>query len=131
MLVSFSGRTGIVDTALRTLKRERHVYAALTHFSAVPAFLANTRAVVTLPSHAAAALARMSRLSACAVPLDLGRYPVQLLWRRDSDGESAMGWMREQIKQAFAFAIDEASAVEPRKPAKKHSASSKRNAPIG
>lgn len=113
LLVSYSGRTGIVDTALRALERERHVYAALTHFSAVPAFLANTRAVVTLPAHAAAALARVSRLSTCAVPLDLGSYPVQLLWRRDSDGESAIGWLREQVKQAFALALEEATAIEP------------------
>ncbi|RDU98082.1 LysR family transcriptional regulator [Trinickia dinghuensis] len=114
LLVSYSGRTGIVDTALRALKRERHVYAALTHFSAVPAFLTNTRAVVTLPSHAAAALARISRLSVCAAPLDLGSYPVQLIWRRDSEGESAIGWMREQVKQAFALATQETTAIEPR-----------------
>jgi DNA-binding transcriptional LysR family regulator len=112
LLVSFSGRTGIVDTALQALKRERHVYAALTHFSAVPAFLAKTRAVVTLPSHAAAALASVSNLTACAVPLDLGRYPVQLLWRRDSDGESALMWMREQVKEAFALARAEMKALE-------------------
>jgi LysR family transcriptional activator of mexEF-oprN operon len=129
LLVSFSGRTGIVDTALRALKRERQVYAALTHFSAVPAFLANTRAVVTLPSHAAAALARLSRLTVCEVPLDLARYPVQLIWRRDSDGESAIGWMREQVKQAFALALDEAAGVGPRKPAKRGTAS-KRSAAI-
>lgn len=113
LLVSFSGRTGIVDTALQALKRERQVYAALTHFSAVPAFLAKTRAVVTLPSHAAAALARVSSLSACAVPLDLGSYPVQLLWRRDSDGESALAWLREQVKEAFALAFEETKAIEP------------------
>ncbi|WP_206951704.1 LysR family transcriptional regulator [Trinickia acidisoli] len=112
LLVSFSGRTGIVDTALRALERERHVYAALTHFSAVPAFLTKTRAVATLPSHAAAALARMSRLSACAAPLDLGIYPVQLLWRRDSNGEGAIGWMRDRIKQAFALALEEAKEIE-------------------
>lgn len=115
LLVSFSGRTGIVDTALHSLKRERQVYAALTHFSAVPAFLTNTRAVVTLPSHAAAALARMSRLSAFAVPLDLGSYPVQLLWRRDSDAESAIAWMRDRIERAFALALEDTNAIEPRR----------------
>lgn len=111
LLVSFSGRSGIVDTALHALKRERHVYAALTHFSAVPAFLTNTRAVATLPSHAAAALVRMSRLSACAAPLDLGHYPVHMLWRRDSDGESAIRWMKERIKLAFAAALEGAAAI--------------------
>ncbi|PMS15360.1 LysR family transcriptional regulator [Trinickia dabaoshanensis] len=111
LLVSFSGRTGIVDTALQALKRERQVYAALTHFSAVPAFLAKTRAVVTLPSHAAAALTRVSSLSACAVPLELGSYPVQMLWRRESDGETALAWMREQVKQAFALACEETKSI--------------------
>ena len=129
LLVSYSGRTGIVDTALRALERERHVYAALTHFSAVPAFLTNTRAVVTLPSHAAAALARASRLSACAVPLDLGNYPVQLLWRRDSDGEGAIGWMRDQVKQAFALALQEATDIEPL-PRTQRGTPAKKRAPI-
>ncbi|HTH73389.1 MAG TPA: LysR substrate-binding domain-containing protein [Trinickia sp.] len=118
LLVSFSGRTGMVDTALRALKRERHVYAALTHFSAVPAFLTGTRAVVTLPTHAAAALARMSRLSACAAPLDLGVYPVHLLWRRDSDGESAIDWMKERIKLAFSAARSDIASLAPRRRAR-------------
>ncbi|KAA0082936.1 LysR family transcriptional regulator [Trinickia soli] len=113
LLVSFSGRTGIVDTALHAMKRTRHVYAALTHFSAVPAFLTNARAVVTLPSHAAAALAGMSRLSACAAPLELGRYPVQLLWRRDSDGESAVEWMKERIRHACGLAMNDAASLAP------------------
>lgn len=113
LLVSFSGRTGIVDTALHAMKRKRHVYAALTHFSAVPAFLTNMRAVVTLPSHAAAALAGISRLSACAAPLDLGRYAVQLMWRRDSDGESAIEWMKERIRQSCGLAMDDAASLEP------------------
>ncbi len=126
LLVSFSGRSGIVDTALHGMKRARHIYAALTHFSAIPAFLIDTRAVVTLPSHAAAALARMSRLTVCAAPLDLGSYPVELLWRRDSDGESAIQWMRSQIKQAFALAWEDAAAVAP---SERVSAAASENAP--
>lgn len=105
LLVSFSGRSGIVDTALNAAKRQRRIYAALTHFSAVPAFLTGTRAVVTLPIHAASALARMSKLTTCPVPLDLGRYPVQLLSRRDSESDPAITWIKHKIKTAASTAM--------------------------
>lgn len=76
VLISYSGRTGIVDNALRRLGRQRHVHTALTHFSAAPAFLTGTHAIATIPAHAAIALARVSALTVCAAPLELGRYPV-------------------------------------------------------
>ncbi|MFL9873625.1 LysR substrate-binding domain-containing protein [Paraburkholderia megapolitana] len=116
LLVSYSGRSGIVDTALNALGKQRVVHTALTHFSAVPAFLAGVRAVVTLPSHAAAALARMAALTVCPVPMDLGEYPVQLLWRRDSDGDPALEWLKERIRVACAGALDAAGGEVGRLP---------------
>jgi DNA-binding transcriptional LysR family regulator len=100
LLVSFSGRSGIVDVALNAVRKQRHVYAALTHFSAVPAFLANAPAIATVPSHAALALARFSELTVCAAPLDLGQYPVVLLSRRDSDSDPALGWLKSRVREA-------------------------------
>lgn len=101
VLVSFSGREGIVDQALRKIGLQRRVRVALTQFSALPTFLAGTRAVATLPSHAARSIASVSGLSACQVPLDLGSYPVSLLWNRATDNS----WMRHIMKEAFEESI--------------------------
>lgn len=111
VLVSFSGRTGIVDAALKSIGRQRKVHTALTHFSALPAFLTGTRAVATLPAHAAATLASTAALSACAVPLDLGRYPIQLVSRRDSDGDPGIVWMKHKIRAAAQAAMAAAANV--------------------
>ncbi|MCH8620248.1 LysR substrate-binding domain-containing protein [Undibacterium sp. TS12] len=111
ILVSFSGRSGIVDTALNAIGKQRYVYTALTHFSAVPAFLVGTRAVVTLPSHAAAALSHMSQLTTCPAPLDLDQYPVQLLSRRDSKEDPAVNWMKHKIRIATEIAMKASTNV--------------------
>lgn len=103
VLVSFSGREGIVDDALRTLSLKRRVQSALTHFSALPAFLIGHRAVATLPAHAARQIAAFSGLSVCPPPVALGRYNVSLLWQRTQDNP----WMRRMMIDAFETALSE------------------------
>ena len=98
LLVSFSGREGIVDHVLKNLGLSRRVQTALTHFSALPPFLTGTRAVATLPVHAARSLAAVSGLTVCAAPIDLGEYSVSLLWQRTADNP----WIRQIIRDAFA-----------------------------
>ncbi|MBS1045665.1 LysR family transcriptional regulator, partial [Gluconobacter cerinus] len=75
----------------------RRVQSALTHFSALPPFLIGTRAVATLPIHAAQSLAAVSGLTVCAAPIDLGDYSVSILWQRTADNL----WMRQVISDAF------------------------------
>jgi DNA-binding transcriptional LysR family regulator len=101
ILVSFSGREGIVDTALRGIGRRRQVHTALTHFSALPAYLAQMRAVVTLPSHAAQALAKGGALDLSPVPVALGEYPVTSSCRRDLATDPAIRWLRDLVRAAF------------------------------
>lgn len=97
VLVSFSGREGAVDLALKKIGRTRRIQTALTHFSALPPFLRGMRAVSTIPSHAAVSLAAASGLSVCRAPVDLGRYPVSLVWKRESDNP----WLRGVIAESF------------------------------
>lgn len=115
VLISYSGRIGTVDHALRALGRERQLLTALTHFSAAPAFLTGTRAIATIPTHAATALARISPLTVCAAPLELGRYPVQIVWRRDAQGDAALEWLRLQLRTAAVAAMTEENPIEPKR----------------
>lgn len=97
ILVSFSGREGIVDHALKTIGCTRQAPSALTHFSALPPFLTGTKAIATLPLHAAKSLAAISNLIVCAAPINLGEYSVSLLWQRTKDNL----WLRRVISDAF------------------------------
>lgn len=101
ILVSFSGREGIVDEVLRTKGLTRRVQTALTHFSALPAFLAGRRAIATLPAHAAAQMARYSSLEIAPVPVDLGRYTISAVWRPNLDGDEASAWLRAAVRMVI------------------------------
>lgn len=98
VLVSFSGREGIVDEVLKAKGLTRRVQTALTHFSALPAFLIERRAVATLPAHAAAQIARYAPLEIAQTPVDLGRYAVSMVWRPNLDGDDANAWLRAAVR---------------------------------
>ena len=108
VLVSPLGREGIVDASLRALGLHRRIQTALTHFSALPAFLMRLDAVATAPTPTCLALSRMAGLQVCAPPLDLGSFNVDMLWRRDSAGDVGLEWMKEQFRRAFSTIANEA-----------------------
>lgn len=101
VLVSYSGRTGIVDQALAALGRQRRVVAALTQFAALPSFLLGSSAVATLPRHAAIALSKVTSLHAMPAPLPLGGFHVSLAWRRDVEGDPANQWIRALLRDTW------------------------------
>lgn len=105
VLVSFSGREGAVDAALKAVGRTRRVQTALTHFSALPPFLAALEAVATIPAHAAQALARVTGLTVCPPPMPMGDYEVALTFRRDAAEDAGLAWLRgvarEALREAF------------------------------
>ena len=107
LLVSFSGREGIVDQALKDLGHSRRVQSALTHFSALPPFLIGARAIATLPIHAAQSLAAVSGLTVCAAPIDLGDYFVSIPWQRTADNP----WMRQIMSDAFLAILPDLEAM--------------------
>ncbi len=109
VLISYSGQSGVVDEALRRIGRRRTLLASLTHFATVGAFLDDTAAIATLPSHAASALARGSALRSCAVPLELGRYDVHLALRRDAVADPGLIWLGEQLSASAAAVLGAAA----------------------
>lgn len=105
ILISFSGREGLVDHALKAIGRSRGIHTALTHFSSVPAYLNTMRVIATVPSHAARVLVGNSGLSISAVPLDLGTYAVSVLCRRDIAEDPAIRWLVGIIRAAFGRSV--------------------------
>lgn len=105
VLVSYSGRSGIVDQVLRAIGKERRIMAALTQFAALPAFLTGTKAVCTLPSHAANALARTSALATCPPPMAIEGYDVSLVWRSDKQADAVNQWLRMSMTDAWNTSV--------------------------
>ena len=101
LLVSYSGREGIVDERLQRIGRSRQVQTALTHFAAVPSFLRGQKIITTIPAHAANALAEQSGLQCCAAPIDLGTFTISIVWRRERPHD----WLRSVIREAVQTTI--------------------------
>lgn len=99
ILISSGGVVGIVDEVLAELDLKRTVEAAATHFSAVPYLLKGSRSIVTLPSHAAQAMAQMFDLQLFHCPVALPEYPIELTWRTDSLRDPAVAGVRNILRE--------------------------------
>jgi DNA-binding transcriptional LysR family regulator len=97
ILISSGGVTGIVDEALTALGRPRRVTLSTTHFAALPFLQLGSRAVSTIPTHAAQAIAGITRLRVFPCPLRLPGYPVELGWRTSSQRDPALMLVRDAI----------------------------------
>lgn len=101
ILVSSGGFIGMVDEALAPLGLKRKVVASTTHFAALPYLLKGTRAIATIPDHAAEAIARISGLQVLACPLQMRRYPIELGWRTQELTEAPMLEAKAAIQECF------------------------------
>ncbi|MDO6405632.1 LysR family transcriptional regulator [Pantoea phytobeneficialis] len=99
ILISSGGVVGIVDEVLAELGLKRTVEAAATHFSAVPYLIKGSRSIVTLPSHAAQAMAMMFDLRLVHCPIALPDYPIELSWRTDSLRDPAVAGVRNILRE--------------------------------
>jgi DNA-binding transcriptional LysR family regulator len=102
LLVSSGGFIGITDEGLAGLGLSRKVCASTTHFAALPFLLKGSRAVATIPEHAARAIAAFGSLALLPCPLALPRYPIELGWRTHTQMDPAVVKVREAIVATFA-----------------------------
>lgn len=101
ILVSSGGVVGVVDEALALLGLKRTIVASTTHFAALPYLLKGSRAVATVPDHAAQAIAKLSGFQILPCPLPLRRYPVELSWRTQGQAETSVTETRAAVSECF------------------------------
>lgn len=101
ILVSSGGFVGLVDEALAERGVSRRVLAATTHFAALPHLLKGTRAIATIPEHAAASIANMTGLRALPCPLPLPQFPIELGWRTYDANDAVLTAIRQLITDCF------------------------------
>ncbi len=91
--------TGFVDLSLAEHGLMRRVALTVNHFSVVPAIIANSDLIVTLPKRMADQYAPLYQLAqrASPVPTPAAYSHIQLLWHRRSSGQAAMTWFADLL----------------------------------
>ena len=94
------GRTGVVDEALSLLGAKRRIAVWLPYFITAALLVARTDLILTLPTRAAAALAKEHRLVTFSPPLDLPSFGYRMLWHERTDADLEAAWLRDQMAEA-------------------------------
>lgn len=106
VLSSAARRDGPVDLALRAIGRQRRIASAVTHFSALPAFLIGMRAVGTVPVYAARAMAAACpALAVTEAPLAIPTLELALSLTRDGLSDPGIAWLRELVGEEVRAAL--------------------------
>jgi DNA-binding transcriptional LysR family regulator len=99
--VNFAGRPqGYVDEALARLGRKRDVVLTVDHFSTAGSVVCGSDLVTVLPRSFVAATGVAHRLDSRALPFELPRINVVMLWHRRHEDDSAQQWLRGAIAHA-------------------------------
>jgi DNA-binding transcriptional LysR family regulator len=111
-LVSFSGRPfGFVDEALAAIKRSRRIVLTVNQFFTAGQVVAHTDLLTVLPAHFLASTGIEDALSAAALPLEVPRVHVDLLWHRRQHARPAHVWLRRMAVAAAADAFPAQASV--------------------
>tara|TARA_R100001129_G_scaffold166860_2_gene134123 strand:+ start:31505 stop:32380 length:876 start_codon:yes stop_codon:yes gene_type:complete len=101
LMISASGLTGVLDTALSAIGRTRKVAAATTHVTAAP-FLLKGGMVTTIPAHAAQAIASLGGFVTFTPPVDMPAYPLELATRASNTRDATLKAAVKSIRAIFA-----------------------------
>jgi DNA-binding transcriptional LysR family regulator len=98
--VSFAGRPrGFVDEALASRERTRRVVLTVNQFATAARVVHDSDLLSVLPRSFVAASGLAEGLVARAVPFDLPRIEVGMLWHRRHERDPAQRWLRETVEE--------------------------------
>lgn len=102
VLVTFAGDLrGVIDDALDNLGCQREVIFSVPQFGSLPAVLAGTDLLATVPAYAARALAALAGLRVSPLPFEAPTYPITLAWRAVADQDPSEAWLRAAIGRSL------------------------------
>lgn len=112
LLVSFSGRAhGFVDQALSGLGRRRRIVLTVNQFHTAGQVVTTSDLLTVLPRRFLAATGYEHSLVIKALPFQLGRVHVDMLWHMRRDADPAHAWLRGLIAQGPLAADPDAAAA--------------------
>src|SRR5262252_3811606 len=100
LLVSPRGDTsGAVDRVLTDFGLKRRIALLVATYLAVPAALAASDLVATVPQRTARQIAAIAEIEIMPLPIDLS-VPVSMAWHRRAASEPAQAWFRSLLIEA-------------------------------
>jgi DNA-binding transcriptional LysR family regulator len=101
-VVTPMGRSGeLFETLLKEEGLQRRVQFTTVHFLTVPAIIAATNMIVTVPRSIADYYARLENLRIVEPPINIEPYAVKQFWHPRFNTDPAIRWLRESIIQLF------------------------------
>jgi DNA-binding transcriptional LysR family regulator len=96
--VSFAGRPhGFVDETLARIGRSRRVALVINQYAAAVQVVRQTDLLAVLPRRFVEASGAADALHITALPFDMPRVEIGLLWHRRHERDAAQRWLREAI----------------------------------
>lgn len=101
VLSAGTGHGEVIERAMLAKKIDSNAIQRISHFLAIPAILASTDLVATLPRNLAEAFGQQRKLRLLPPPLELPAFDITLYWHARYDLEPGNRWLREVIGKLF------------------------------
>ena len=85
----------LIDAALKTAGRSRHIRLKVPHFLMVPEIIARSDMIAILPERLARGYAR--KLSILEPPLKLPGFDIAAIWHERTHNDTAQQWLRQVL----------------------------------
>lgn len=102
-LLTRAGRGSPLEIVLGAAKIRRRVQVHVPSFLAIPALVAHTELLGTIPRALAEEHARLYPLQLLPLPMEVPPVQVSLIWHRQQELVAGLRWLREQIAQTAAL----------------------------
>jgi DNA-binding transcriptional LysR family regulator len=110
-----AGRGSPLEIVLGSAKVRRHAQLQVPHYLTIPAIVARTELLGTIPQNLARYFARSHDIQIAAFPFEMSPIQISLIWHRKQAHASGLQWLKEQILQAMQHARNARGAeVRPR-----------------
>ena len=86
-----------IDRALAQRGHARRVSLRVGHIQSVPAMLAETDHLATIPVSAAPSLTALGHCATTPLPFDVPGWPLTMVWSRRSEADPLQAWARSQL----------------------------------
>lgn len=101
-IVEPEGRSNeLFEHLLKSKGLSRRVQLSIPHFMSVPAIIAATDMIVTVPIAVAEYFVRLEGLRIVYPPINTKRYALKQHWHTRFNTDPALKWLREEVAQIF------------------------------
>jgi DNA-binding transcriptional LysR family regulator len=101
---SRAGRGSPLEIVLGSAKVRRKVQLYVPHYLAIPAIVAQSDMLGTVPLQLAEHFAQQYALQIFPMPMEMPAVQVSLIWHKQQDMAVGLRWLKEQIVAAFSGA---------------------------